>query len=162
MGQRFIPDSYMFQQLVFPQVGTISLPRLFPRGLDVPAVLGSDLSKQILTVTESKYTDYDQQIEKLRTEFRSLNLTSWTRNLYWSWLYAANSTLTPISSEEKYPTFMTSPSWGYEKIQTFMGTWTELRHDTILYAKQSYTGWLTSVPPSLYAYVEHIQRPIAD
>ena len=55
MGQRFIPDSYMFQQLVFPAVDpyigdgnpftmefTDGGPtRAFPRGLDVMNVLGS-------------------------------------------------------------------------------------------------------------------------
>ena len=38
MGQRFIPDSYMFQELVHDKV----INRLFPKGLDILAVLGSD------------------------------------------------------------------------------------------------------------------------
>jgi len=153
MGQRFIPDSYMFQQLVFPQVGDWSLPRLFPKGLDVPAVLGSDLAKQILEETEATYENYTQQMEKLRAEFKILSVANWTRNLYWSWLFTANSTLAQIRSEAKYPTFMTKHAWGYEKLQTFAGTWTELRHDTILYAKQSYTPY-QSIPPSNTGYVE--------
>ncbi|MDO8636775.1 MAG: DUF3160 domain-containing protein, partial [Dehalococcoidia bacterium] len=55
MGQRFVPDSYMFQNLVFPAPGMftgkgepftlkkteIGPIRGFPRGLDVMAVLGS-------------------------------------------------------------------------------------------------------------------------
>jgi len=152
MGQRFIPDSYIFQQLVFPQVGNWTLPRLLPKGLDVPAVLGSDLAKKILE-PEAKYENYTVQLEKLRAEFKTLSVTNWTRNLYWSWLYTANTTLKEIPPETKYPTFMTTPAWGYEKLQTFEGTWTELRHDTILYAKQSYTPYL-SIPPSNIAYVE--------
>lgn len=155
MGQRFIPDSYMFQQLVFTQVGNWALPRLLPKGLDVPAVLGSDLAKQILDKTEAVYENYTQQMEKLRAEFKSLSVTNWTRNLYWSWLYTSNTTLAEIPSEAPYPTFMTTSAWGYEKLQTFEGTWTELRHDTILYAKQSYTpGYGTPPPPFNTAYVE--------
>jgi hypothetical protein len=158
MGQRFIPDSYMLQQLVFPQVGTSSYPRLLPKGLDVSAVLGSSLAKQILDKTEAAYANYEQQIEKLGAEFGTLSTTNWTQNLYWSWLYTANTTLAKIPSEVRYPTFMTTPAWGYEKLQTFEGTWTELRHDTILYAKQSFTGGTTSVgpppPPPSTAYVE--------
>jgi len=153
MGQRFIPDSHMFQQLVFPKVGNWSLPRLFPKGLDVPAVLGSDLAKKILDETEAKYENYTRQMEKLRAEFKTLSVANWTRNLYWSWLFTANSTLTEIPSAAKYPTFMTTSAWGYEKLQTFAGTWTELRHDTILYAKQSYTPY-QSIPPSSTGYVE--------
>lgn len=156
MGQRFIPDSYMFQQLVFPQVGNWTFPRLFPKGLDVPAVLGSDLAKQILNETEAIYENYTEQIEKLRAEFKPLSVSNWTRNLYWSWLYSANTTLAEIPSEAKYPTFMTTPAWSYEKLQTFEGTWTELRHDTILYAKQSVTP-IYAIPPLFNlttAYVE--------
>ena len=58
-----------------------------------------------------------------------------------------------IPLESEYPTFMTTQAWGYEKLQTFMGTWTELRHDTILYAKQSVTP-VYAIPPSNTAYVE--------
>ncbi len=147
MGQRFIPDSYMFQQLVFTQVGNWVLPRLLPKGLDVPAVLGSDLARQILDETEAVYENYTQQMEKLRAEFKTLSVTNWTRNLYWSWLYTANTTLAEIPSEANYPTFMTTSAWDYEKLQTFEGTWTELRHDTILYAKQSYTLFYGVPPP---------------
>jgi len=153
MGQRFIPDSYMFQQLVFPQVGSWASPRLFPKGLDVSAVMGSNLAKQILDETEAAYENYTQQMEKLKREFSSLSVINWTRNLYWSWLYTANTTLVEIPLESEYPTFMTTQAWGYEKLQTFMGTWTELRHDTILYAKQSVTP-VYSIPPSDTAYVE--------
>ena len=156
MGQRFIPDSYMFQQLVFTQVGNCVLPRLLPKGLDVPAVLGSDLARQILDETEAVYENYTQQMEKLRAEFKTLSVTNWTRNLYWSWLYTANTTLAKIPSEANYPTFMTTSAWDYEKLQTFEGTWTELRHDTILYAKQSYTPFYGVPPPPPFntAYVE--------
>ena len=152
MGQRFTPDSYMFQQLVHPQVTN----RLFPKGLDVPAILGSDLAKQILNKTEAGYENYTQQIEKLRAEFGTLSMANWTQDLYWSWLYAANTTLAGVPAEAKYPTFMTTSAWYYEKLQTFEGTWTELRHDTILYAKQSNTGAMSipPPPPTSTAYVE--------
>jgi len=160
MGQRFIPDSYLFQQLVFSQVGTQDFPRLMPKGLDVPSVFGSNLSERILNKTEAAYQGYTQQIENLRTQFEALSTANWTQNLYWSWLYTANTTLAEVPSEVKYPTFMTTSAWSYEKLQTFEGTWTELRHDTILYAKQSYTMFTTVVPinppapPPSTAYVE--------
>ena len=112
MGQRFLPDSYMFQQLVSPAVGmyvgndapfTMEITmagkaRCFPRGLDVIAVLGSDRALEILekegdTEYEGENTSYYKQIEKLRNEFEELNATEWNRNLYWSWLYALKALL---------------------------------------------------------------------
>ena len=160
MGQRFIPDSYMFQQLVYPQVGKVEFtpsdnPRLFPKGLDVPAVLGSETAEEILNETEAGYLNYTVQLNKLELEFQALSVANWTRNLYWSWLYTLNTTLEPILPG--YPSFMTTEAWSYEKLQTFTGSWTELRHDTILYAKQSYTPIPMGVippPPPNTAYVE--------
>jgi len=154
MGQRFIPDSYMFQQLVFPQVGNGTYNRLFPKSLDVPAVLGSEAAEEILNETEADYLNYTVQLNKLEQEFRDLSVMNWTRNLYWSWLHTLNTTLKPVNPA--YPTFMTTKAWSYEKLQTFAGSWTELRHDTILYAKQSYTPYYSAPPtPSPNtAYVE--------
>jgi hypothetical protein len=144
MGQRFIPDSYMFQQLVYDKVGTIDNPRLFPKGLDVMAVLGSERALQYLE-SEKQYAHYEEQMEKLRTEFSQLDQIVWTQNLYWTWLYC----LLPLLEEKgvNYPLFMQSAAWEDKELNTALGSWTELRHDTILYAKQSYTLKITAAPP---------------
>jgi hypothetical protein len=34
--------------------------------------------------------------------------------------------------------FVKSENWAKKTLQTFLGSWTELKHDTLLYAKQSY------------------------
>ncbi len=174
MGQRFIPDSYMFQQLVFPAVGMYAgndtpftmcatdggLARCFPRGLDVMAVLGSGCAEAILradgdTEYEDVDTSYDKQLEELKTEFAGFNTDEWNRNLYWGWLY----TLKPLLNEfgDGYPTFMQTEAWQKKELQTSLASWAELRHDTILYAKQSYTPAPTGMPPSpVMGYVEPV------
>jgi len=157
MGQRFIPDSYIFQQLVYDQVGSSTDPRLFPKGLDVCAVLNSDRAYDILlnVYDEGNYINYREQMEKLRQEFAALPAEQWTENLYWNWLY----TLRPLLEiqGEGYPTFMQGPAWEDKDLHTFLGSWTELRHDTILYAKQSYTVRATGImpePEQALGYVE--------
>jgi len=174
MGQRFIPDSYMFQQLVTPAVGmyvgnetpftmciTVAGPaRCFPRGLDVMAVLGSGCAEAILrddgdTEYEGVNTSYDKRLEELKTEFAGFDTAEWNRNLYWSWLY----TLKPLLNEfgDGYPTFMQTEAWQKKELQTSLASWTELRHDTILYAKQSYTPGPTCAPPQpITGYVEPV------
>ena len=174
MGQRFIPDSYMFQNLVSPAVGmyvgdgqpftmkmTAGGPaRAFPRGLDVLAVLGSERAYQILkeegdTEYEGKDTSYDKQLAKLQEEFSEFDVADWNRNLYWSWLY----TLKPLLEEfgEGYPTFMQTRAWQDRGLQTALASWTELRHDTILYAKQSYTPTLESAPAPPQPVVGYVE-----
>ncbi|MEA3341947.1 MAG: DUF3160 domain-containing protein [Chloroflexota bacterium] len=170
MGQRFIPDSYMFQQLVYDQVGlyqgadepftlspsAVGPIRGFPRGLDVQAVLGSGRALEILTAEgDTDYDGYAEQLAKLQDEFAGLPEEQWVENLYWNWLY----TLRPLLEEkgEGYPAFMQSPAWADKETHTWLGSWAELRHDTILYAKQSYTILAESAmlePEPAQGYVE--------
>ncbi len=179
MGQRFVPDSYMFQNLVTPTVGmyvgtgkpfTMKMTQLgptrcIPRGLDIMAVLGSERAYEILksegdTEYKDEKTSYDQQLKLLRDEFSAFTDVDWHRNLYWSWLYA----LKPLLNEfvEGYPAFMQTEAWNDKELNTALASWAELRHDTILYAKQSYTPRLASAPapppPSkpLVGYIEPV------
>ncbi len=152
-GQKFIPDSYMFQNLVYTKVGTQQNPRLFPRGLDVLAVLGSKRAEEILVETykENRFSHYQSQLKKLKDEFAGYTEDDWFFNLYWGWLYTLQSLLLPV------PGFQ--PAYQDKCLQTALGSWAELRHDTILYAKQSYTLEVTAVPPKprpVKGYVEPV------
>jgi hypothetical protein len=141
MGQRFTPDSYMFQNLVYPAVDD----RFMPKSLDVMALLGSERAYEYLEAQgDTSKPGYTEQYEKLETEFNAFNDSDWAKNLYWSHLY----TLQPLMKDygTGYPTFMQTEAWQDKQLTTSMASWTELRHDTILYAKQSYET-RSSPPP---------------
>ncbi len=144
-GQRFVSDSYIFQELMHPNV----IDRGPPIGLDVFSVFGSPRADLHLKSEES-YQNYKNQIDKLRNEFGSLNETSWTQNLYWLWLYTLFPLLKPASSG--YPSFMQSNAWSDKALMTVMASWAELKHDTILYAKYPSSSW--GIPPEYRGYVE--------
>jgi len=38
--------------------------------------------------------------------------------------------------DSRYPAFMQTQAWTRKELHTALGSWTELKHDTILYAKQ--------------------------
>ena len=151
MGQRYIPDSYMLDQLVFDYVD-----RLMPRGLDVMAVLGSGRAYEILDTVyqDTKLRNYPEQMAKLRGEFQALQPDAWAQNLYFNWLY----TLIPLLDVkgDGYPLFMQSQAWVDKGLNSALGSWAELRHDTILYAKQSETLETASpsAPELVMGYVE--------
>jgi hypothetical protein len=162
MGQRFIPDSYMFTNLVgvytdvyqggekkpftFIIDGAGRPVRGFPRGLDVMALLGSDRSRELLDeLDDSNYKDYDRQYGELEDEFNSFGAAEWNKNLYWSWLFALKPLLDNHGAG--YPTFMQTDAWQDKELTTALASWAELRHDTILYAKQSYTVVAECAPP---------------
>ena len=152
MGQRSVPDSVIFQELVIPRVhaplGTgepftlVHTPagptRGFPRGLDVMGILGSQRAVEILDeLKDSNYENYQEQFDMLAEEYENYRDGEWNRNLYWSWLF----TLKPLLKEHAsgYPTFMRTQAWQDKQLTTALASWTELRHDTILYVKQSYS-----------------------
>jgi hypothetical protein len=82
---------------------------------------------------------------KLRGEVDGLGMDSWSQNLYWSWLYAFEPLLK--SKGEQYPSFMRTQAWARKDVHTALGSWTELKHDTILYAKQVMAEMGGGAPP---------------
>jgi len=155
MGQRFVLDAYIFEQLIWREVGTAGNERWLPKGLDVFAALGNEEAYTVLEeMGETDYARYDEQLEKVRSEIASLEVDSWTQNLYWNWLYALQAIVAPKG--EAYPTFMRSPAWARKELHTALGSWTELKHDTILYAKQvmAELGGGGMIEESPHGYVE--------
>ncbi len=135
MGQRFTLDAYVFGQVIWRKVGTPDLVRGLPKGLDFFAAMGSEEAANILNeMGENKYANFDTQSAKVRSQVAALGLDSWTQNLYWSWLYAFQPLISP--KDASFPPFMQTQAWTRKDLQTALGSWTELKHDTILYAKQ--------------------------
>jgi hypothetical protein len=169
MGQRFVPDYFIFQNLVTPAEGMnytgsgepftmkqtpIGAQRCFPRALDVMAVLGSDRAHAILEEEgDTEYRDYEKHLADLVYQFSDLGPEMWSRNLYWSWLGALKPLLTDFG--DGYPSFMQTEAWQDKELQTALASWTELKHDTILYAMQL-TGGLGALPPEPVGYVEPV------
>lgn len=154
MGQRFTLDEYVFGQVMWRNVGTLDKPRDLPKALDFFASMGSTEALDILHgMGESDYLNYDSQMTKVTQEVSELQIDSWTQNLYWTWLYS----LQPLISEKgkQYPSFMQTDAWTRKELATALGSWTELKHDTILYSKQVMAemgGGLPENPP--HGYVE--------
>ncbi|MCM1387576.1 MAG: DUF3160 domain-containing protein [Bacillus sp. (in: Bacteria)] len=137
MGQRFTIDAVIMQNLIYSMVEENSAgdKRMLPDVLDVPAALGSDTALHILEENgETEYEDYMENMNKLREELSGENASLWSASLYAGWLY----TLRPLLSVkgEGYPAFMQNEEWVKKDLECFAGSFTELKHDTVLYSKQ--------------------------
>lgn len=146
LGQRFTIDAYVFQKLICREVGnkdgTMPCPkedsRMLPNGLDIPSALGSALAYKILDdMGETDYAKYEDNMKKLQGGMAKLPKSEWTKNLYWGWMYTLKS-LIEKDYGNGYPMFMQNENWKKKELITFLGSWAELKHDTILYAKQAY------------------------
>ncbi len=137
MGQRFSIDATIMQELVYRRVGEFEdeKKRMLPDFLDVPAALGSEMAYSILKEQgETDYKNYDRNLNNMRKEFNNEDGTIWNASLYAGWL----NTLRPLLVEKGkgYPTFMQNDEWTKKNLETFAGSYTELKHDTVLYSKQ--------------------------
>ena len=146
MGQRFVPDAYVFRQLIYRNVGTRDDPRSLPSGLDLFAAMGSDRAYELLaTLGETNYENYPEQMVKTQAWLSSLNADEWTETLYNAWLYNFYPLIEPTG--DGYPAFMGSTAWLDKQLNTTLGSLAELKHDTILYAKQVYAELGGGPPP---------------
>lgn len=139
MGQRYTLDADVLQNLVYRDVeeSADGSKRLLPEALDVPAAMGSDTALDILhTQGDTDYPNYDSQMEKVRAKIAEAPDTTWNASLYASWL----NTLRPLTETrgQGWPQYMQNEAWRTKSLASFLGSWTELKHDTALYSKQSY------------------------
>ncbi len=108
--------------------------RGYGTGLDIMALLGSDEALDILIDRgDTDYDKYQLRFSELKDKFDALDLSDWNFNLYWSWLYSLKGLLCELP--EGYPQFMRTQAWRRSRLNAALASWTQLRHDTILYNK---------------------------
>jgi hypothetical protein len=132
------------------------LCRFMPKGLDVMAVLGSEQAEADLG-GDRDYCGFSEQLAALQDEFSAYDRDDWRQSVYWYWL----DVLTPLLQRfpEGYPNWMRTEAWATKEQNTALTSWAQLRHDTILYVKQSYTpasGATVSQPPEMFGTVEPV------
>ncbi len=146
MGARFVIDSYVYDQLRFPSVGDPPFGRRYATPLDLVAGFGSELAYRIMdeegTLTDpatgEHWTNYDDQLAALTTMISERGTEEWAATVYDAWMYALEPVWTPLGGA--YPDFMRSEAWERKDLQTGLGSYVELKHDTVLYAKQSFAA----------------------
>lgn len=154
-GQRFVIDSYVTGSVVFDKVEYPGFPlRMLPSTLDILFALGNDAAAQLLQ-SELDTFNYSAELAALRYLIDSHNNEFWDASIYNLWLNSIRS-LNPSDERSTLPDFMQTAAWWQQKMNSQLSAWTELRHDNLLYAKQSYSGGATCSYP--YSYVEPVPR----
>ena len=156
MGQRFTIDGVIMQRLIDRE----TKDRMLPKGLDIPAAFGSAEAYAILESEGEfeKYTELAENMDKVIDYVSSVEKKTWHSNVYWSWL----DMLRPLAgepAESGMPFFMRNQAWTRKELNTFLASWTELKHDTLLYSKPPMAemgggGGEPPPPPDDRGYVE--------
>ena len=138
-GQRFTFDGYAMQQLIYPEVGTAENGRALPLGLDVAAVLGSDVAYTLADAAgATAFQGYTDHVAALRNEVDSIDANSWLENFVGGWLWTFQPLL--IHDSALLPPMLLTDAWQRKDLQTMLGSWTQLKHATVLYAEQPMGG----------------------
>lgn len=163
LGQRFALDSYVFYNVVYPNIiyQSRKIWRPMPNPLDIAFSLGNNNAAQLLKNELDTY-HYSSQLAALRYLVDSYDNSFWENSLYNTWLNSIRQ-LNPADDISDLPLFMQTAAWQQQKLNTQLASWSQLRHDNILYVKQSYTGAAGCSFP--YSFVEpypEFYRNIAD
>lgn len=149
MGQRYVVDSHVFSNVVFDRVASGSVLRMMPNPLDVGfAALGNNRALPLLGPELEKYA-YAADLGAMRVLVDDHPQEFWQKNLYNLWLGSLRE-LSSSEDVERLPPVARSEAWGKRLLGAQLASWAQLRHDTVLYAKQSYTGAIECEFPDAY------------
>lgn len=137
LGQRYTVDSHVFTRVVFPNTKEY---RMMPHPLDVAfAAFGNDQAAELLHNELDTY-HYAADLGAARQLVEWHGADYWDTSLYTLWTDALRQISAGKYDVTSLPAVARTEAWGRRLLNTQLASWAELRHDTLLYAKQSYTG----------------------
>jgi hypothetical protein len=138
-GQRFAIDSFVLSQVVFDTIVYKGgkMERRIPSGLDVMVALGNGAALPLLQPELEKWK-YSANLLACREFVDGVAPAFWRDSLYNIWLDGLRVFNADRTGEPHFPQAMKTAGWQRKELQTQLASWAELRHDTVLYVKQSY------------------------
>lgn len=162
LGQKFVIDSWVTSKTVFDDIKWNGefVQRRVPGALDVAfAALGNNhVSPDLQARMESgshpwrDQKPYQHNLAAVRNVIDGLDAGAWDDTIYMQWL----KTLRTLSAagDKDAPEVARTREWALKNTNAQLASWTQLRHDTILYVKQSYTPGILCYYPA--GYVEPV------
>ncbi len=145
LGQRYVADAHVLSDVTYGSLDTYP-PRMMPSPLDVAAAVFHNTSARTLLEPEVKrygsaYTDALDVASK-----RDIDPGS----LHHLWLGALRALSPDPERDARLPAPLHGDAWGRRMLDAQLASWAELRHDDILYAKQSMTAMILCGYPHGY------------
>lgn len=164
-GQRFTFDAWVLNDLTAGQEKTeVKLPST-PSALFVNAAMGDlraaeyvqEFLKRDAGFKAAEVIGFLTKLDQKKSDIIKVKKDEWFNSMGSAWLYVLGSLTHNFG--DKYPLYMRTASFLDKQIQTFLGSYAELKHDTLLYAKQSYAelgggGGDQAIPPVVKGFVE--------
>ena len=147
LGQRYTVDSHVLSNVIYDRVPT----RVMPDPLDVAfGALANDQALSLLGEELDAEAGYAGQLSAMRMLVDAHPEQYWQSSLYTSWLDALR-TLSPAAvPASDLPAVARTEAWGRRLLNTQLSSWAQLRHNNVLYVKQSYTSDAACEYPDAY------------
>ena len=131
-GQRFTYDSAIHHLVSPPRL----MSRDMVRGLDIMKGFGSRTADALLAGSDYQTMEgLENRLDAIEAEFAGYDSAFWGQTYY-------NGVLFQVKTQAQFEPgagfyFTEGNGWATKAMLSSHGTWSELRHDTLLYAKQS-------------------------
>ncbi|REG34144.1 uncharacterized protein DUF3160 [Archangium gephyra] len=147
LGQRYVFDSEVLSAVSY---GQLAQKRMMPSPLDV--AWASFRNPAALPLLEPELTDYQyrEALEAVATRGEQAGAELWQGSLYHLWLGALRGLSPDAARDTKLPALLRSEPWQRRMLNTQLASWAELRHDNLLYAKQSTSAIAVCEFPDAY------------
>jgi hypothetical protein len=158
-GQRYTVDSHVFSNLVYDRLPT----RVVPDPLDVAfAALGNDQALGLLGDELDTQPGYNGELAAMRLLVDGHPRQYWQGSLYTTWLSGLRTLSPTAAPATELPAVARTEAWGKRLLNTQLSSWAQLRHNNVLYAKQSYTSGAACEYPAAYVdpYPEFFQAMV--
>ncbi len=135
MPQRAVMDSVLMQNVVDLASEAKPSDRPIYSGLDLMTAFGNEKAREILDNDSynSHWDKYKERTDENISTVEKMEDLDWQKNMYRGWLWMLKSYDQKFG--EGYPMFMKNEAWERKDLVSALGSFAELKHDTVLYGK---------------------------
>jgi hypothetical protein len=164
MSQRFTLDAWAMSHFITDNVKfeKKKIARRVASGADIAySVLGNKIAGEVVAdriegknpeEDKTKFRDglpFQNNLSAIKTLIDSLDEITWNGSVYSSWIACLRELSAPQLTKST-PQAATTKAWAYRTLNTQLASWTQLRHDTILFVKEPYTDMTLCEYPDGY------------
>ena len=164
-GQRFTFDGWILGRLTAGEEKVaVRLPST-PTALFVPAALGDNLAREFAGAflkqeappfSDAEVSGFYGKLDEVAADLKRVQEVEWYSSVGTAWLKLLGTL--PQTFGPGYPRYMQGKLFPIKQLQTFLGSYAELKHDTLLYVKQNFAekggGGDENRPPVPKGFVE--------
>ena len=135
MPQRAVMDSVLMQNVVDIARDDKPSDRPIYSGLDLMTAFGNEKALEIQKEDpyNSHWDKYQEKTDENISIVEKMEDLDWQKNMYRGWLWMLKSYDQKFG--EGYPMFMRNDAWERKDLVSALGSFAELKHDTVLYGK---------------------------